>query len=570
VNLNTAAEEILRHAIAFVAGSPWAKEYQIRLERLQGQLSEPCVLAVAGRVKAGKSTLVNALLGQELALTGATEITATINYFRYGNPDDPDRPVCSVWRNGRKTWETRQFVDSLQGTDEQAIRKASSISRLEFYLPHPDLQGVTLVDTPGTDALADEDGQAHERVAKGFFGTAKPDEATSSERQSLRKRHDEETRQIAEKADAVIYLVGQVAHATNEEFLTEFRRASSGHTKALNAVGVMSKIDIQDEIIEQRRELAAAVADKLNKEINTVVPVSAALWIALESFKKQPDRLTHFKDTLAQIPEKRFRRLLNSDRAYLREYEDCPVSVEQRQALMEGLDWRVFVLLARTLYDHEPDEALRVLEDVSGFKVLRRLIEDHFFKRSKLLRCFRIVSELQGIIDEIQRTRLFTYRRELARMKVELLEFTDFIIAHPEGKSDVANRLRLYLERNVPDDESIKLEVRATALGDQLDEVLIQLEAVNQQFDGLRMLEQAGSAAFSKVEIDELQDLFGLYASARNKSADESVNDVAKRQIYWRQTGPQSRDPMRRKVASLAVLFYGKRLAELQEQGAGK
>jgi ATPase subunit of ABC transporter with duplicated ATPase domains len=62
------------------------------MERLSGRVDQPCVVAVVGRMKAGKSTFLNALLGEDLAKVGAAETTATINYFRYGQPN-PQRPV---------------------------------------------------------------------------------------------------------------------------------------------------------------------------------------------------------------------------------------------------------------------------------------------------------------------------------------------------------------------------------------------------------------------------------------------------------------------------------------------
>ncbi|MHB1424406.1 MAG: dynamin family protein, partial [Gemmataceae bacterium] len=49
------------------------------LDHLAGQVDKPCVLAVVGRMKAGKSTFINALLGEDLAPVGNTETTATIN-----------------------------------------------------------------------------------------------------------------------------------------------------------------------------------------------------------------------------------------------------------------------------------------------------------------------------------------------------------------------------------------------------------------------------------------------------------------------------------------------------------
>src|SRR3954452_3398096 len=42
------------------------------VERLSGQVDQPCVVAVVGRMKAGKSTFINALLGEDLAKVGAT------------------------------------------------------------------------------------------------------------------------------------------------------------------------------------------------------------------------------------------------------------------------------------------------------------------------------------------------------------------------------------------------------------------------------------------------------------------------------------------------------------------
>ena len=39
------------------------------------------MVAVAGRVKVGKGTFVNALLGEGLAKVGTAETATTINYF---------------------------------------------------------------------------------------------------------------------------------------------------------------------------------------------------------------------------------------------------------------------------------------------------------------------------------------------------------------------------------------------------------------------------------------------------------------------------------------------------------
>ena len=566
MNLRTATLEILDQVTAFVASSPWSDRYLVMLERMKAQVVEPCVLAVAGRVKAGKSTLINALLGDDLALVGTNETTATINYFRFGMPEDPARPICCVWTNDRVTWESRDFVNSLQGTSDEALRRAESIARLEFNLPNPDLREVTLVDTPGTDALVGDDQQGHEKVTNRFFGTGSATDGLGERKKMISKRNDEETRRISGGADAVIYLVGQVAHVTNESFLSEFQAASSGRTRSLNAVGVMSKVDIQDDILAQRVPLALSIGQKLSKELNTVVPVSAALWIALKKLHRHPGRQEAMKVALGKIPDSRLERMLKDERLFMREYDDCPVPVDERKAISDGMPWRVFVIIARELRQHPVADAIKRLEDISGFVELRRLVHDHFFKRSRLLRCYRILSDLEKLLEEIRRLRLYEYGRSVDKAKKDLVEFTDFIIAHPQAKSDVANRLRRHLEEHVPEDHRDKLTSDAEVLWGKLEEVRDELELVNRQFLGLQLLEEAGDGMFTDEEETELKGLFGMYASDFKHDGLSNRNHISLRQIHWRQSAMHSRDAVRKKVAELAVMFYG---CKLQQSLAG-
>ena len=146
---------ILRRTAERLRGAGLPVELAERIERLAKQVHQPCVVAVVGRVKVGKSTVVNALLGEDLAKVGTTETTATINYFTYGNPD-PNLPVRCHWRSGKVTDESRAFLDGLQGNDLETLRRADGIDHLEYFLPNPLLKQITLVDTPGTGAVVEE------------------------------------------------------------------------------------------------------------------------------------------------------------------------------------------------------------------------------------------------------------------------------------------------------------------------------------------------------------------------------------------------------------------------------
>jgi predicted GTPase len=58
------------------------------------RLDEPLRVAIAGRLKAGKSTLVNALIGRRVAPTEVGECTRIVTQFRYGTAATAPGPAC--------------------------------------------------------------------------------------------------------------------------------------------------------------------------------------------------------------------------------------------------------------------------------------------------------------------------------------------------------------------------------------------------------------------------------------------------------------------------------------------
>src|SRR3954452_8714286 len=67
------------------------------LDRIGRRLNQPIRVALAGTLKAGKSTLVNALVGEDIAPTDATEATRIVTWFRNG-------PTPKVTANHRVGW----------------------------------------------------------------------------------------------------------------------------------------------------------------------------------------------------------------------------------------------------------------------------------------------------------------------------------------------------------------------------------------------------------------------------------------------------------------------------------
>lgn len=118
------------------------------LGRLTARLDEPLAVAIAGKVKAGKSTLLNSLVGEELAPTDAGECTNVVTWYRNG----PTYRVTIDIDDG-----TRRHVPFHR--DDGALElelgdvPVERLRRIVVEWPSARLATMTLIDTPGLDSV---------------------------------------------------------------------------------------------------------------------------------------------------------------------------------------------------------------------------------------------------------------------------------------------------------------------------------------------------------------------------------------------------------------------------------
>ena len=105
------------------------------LQSLQAGLKEPFLFVVAGEVKAGKSSLLNALFGKDFCRVDVLPATDRINVFKYG---------------------------------EQAHDVAVSPALIERYQPINFLKDFNIVDTPGTNTIVAD----HQAITEQFVPQA--------------------------------------------------------------------------------------------------------------------------------------------------------------------------------------------------------------------------------------------------------------------------------------------------------------------------------------------------------------------------------------------------------------
>lgn len=537
--LNEAAMQLHEARPNLLPGDPAAQ-----FKKIATQVSQSCIVAVVGQVKVGKSSFINALLHDDLAKVGTTETTATINYFRYSEGDlAPDSTVCCFFRDGHSSYVDRAFLNGLQGNDIETLRRSQEIDHLEYYLRNHDLERIMLVDTPGTNAAVDE----HQNVVAEFMRLEK----------QLRDRHDEETKELADTADAVIYLIGAVAGSTDQKFLEEFHELTKGRSEAFNAVGVMSKIDLHSETIERRVELSAKIANQLQENLNTVVPVSAGIYRALDSLlANNRARLKRLVETLEGIASGKFDKFFFSPNHYLRTDPDWPASLELRKELRGNLEWSVFATIARVAVEHsfDLDAIEKQLRAIAGFDQLRDVLELHIFQRSRILRYYSKVNLARQVLNKLRFLLPSDKHDSEGRDKLE--RYLKFI----QQTGDVGCNATTAHELEALVKKSLALQVEpldsiVERLVREFDVIFHKLEQYNEDFGALQVVIKHASL-FLPTEIDELKEILGWYGlEVENRL---SLDYVRERQRQWRRISLYDTNSIRRDVANQVVERYGR------------
>ncbi len=223
--------------------------------RRRAALHDPLRLAVVGRVKAGKSTLVNALIGRRIAPTRAGECTKVVTWFEFGTPDGAAVVHC---HDGREI-----PISLIEGRlPEDLPVPADEVKRLVVRLQSAPLRGLTLIDTPGLSSLTRENEQTTRSAILG---------------ESLTSQH------ASGDADAVVFVFRQEQREDEAAFLKQFRAASGEmNGSAVNAIGVLSQADLladagADDPMAPARDHAARLAATRVAEVGDVLPVSGLL-----------------------------------------------------------------------------------------------------------------------------------------------------------------------------------------------------------------------------------------------------------------------------------------------------
>lgn len=368
------------------------------LTDLARRLDEPLRVAIAGMVKAGKSTLVNALIGEEIAPTDAGECTRVVTWYRFG----PAPSVTLVPMVGAPRSLPVRRVDGRLILDLDGVPTAE-VDHLVVEWPAVSLRDIVIIDTPGTASLSTE---------------------VSARTVSALTRTD-----VPAEADAVVYLMRHL-RAADAEFLEAFREVvGAGMTS--NAIAVLSRADELGGGRIDALVSAHDVAERIRRDgalmelAVGIVPVAGLLAQSARTLRQAEFEALQ---SLAALPREETDLLLMSADRF--RSKASVLEERTREALLDRFGIfgiRLALVLLRGGVS-QPTQLARQLADRSGLGELIRLVGAQFYSRAEDIKARAAVVALDRLLRAKPRSDAARLEYSMERIKVAAHEFEELAL----------------------------------------------------------------------------------------------------------------------------------------------
>ena len=366
--ITTQTEELLRTSRSVYEGD---REALALIDQLELRLHEPLRLAVAGMVKAGKSTLLNALLGERIAATDTGECTRVVTWYRYSQT-----PSITMHLRSGKTERMPIRRDRGLLVFDLGGRSADEIEWIDVGWPLAALRHQILIDTPGIASLSADTSATTTRFLT-------PKEEPSS-------------------ADAVVYLLRHL-HGSDMKFLEAFRDTAAGAAQSVCAVAVLSRSDEVgsgriDSLLSARK---VALRYEHDGDLATlalgVIPVAGLLAEGARTLRES--EYIAFRELAGLDRADREGLLVSADR-FTRETDATGLSVAVRQELIARFGIfgvRLATAIIRGGVDSSSELSAMMVQQ-SGLIEVQEFVQTQFQPRAETLKARGVVLQLDALV----------------------------------------------------------------------------------------------------------------------------------------------------------------------------
>lgn len=337
------------------------------------RLREPLRVAVAGIVKAGKSTLLNALIGERIAPTDAGECTRAITWYRYA-------PTAAITMHLVDGTAVRLPVRRVEGRLDLDLQghPVEDVAWIDVGWPSESLRSTILIDTPGIASVT----RTNSARSMKFLV---PENSPSA-------------------ADAIVYLLRHV-HSSDVSFLRAFHDTVAGPSSTVNAVAVLSRAD---EIGSGRIDSllsAAAIADRYRRDGELralalgVLPIAGLLAEGARTLRES--EFIALRELARLDRDVRERLLLSADR-FVRPTTATSLSIPVRENLLQRFGIfgvRLAAALIRGGATSSSALAERLVQQ-SGMVTLQQFVVDHFRARAVALKARGVLQGVEQVVRE--------------------------------------------------------------------------------------------------------------------------------------------------------------------------
>ena len=380
------------------------------LKDLRHRLAAPLRVAVVGQIKAGKSSLINTMIGEPLLPVGTAETTYNVAWLRYGTV-----PKAILRMDGGATrreipigeldaWARRSSASA--GTDR--------VHCVEIVSPCALLQSFELIDTPG---LASSDG-------------------TDSSKTEMFLNLDRDSQPT--EVDVALFTLRRGIHEEDEATLRSFRHDADGRVSPLNALGLVMQSDLLWPGVDNPMEAAARLArrlasqPRLRNSLYDVLAISGVLASGVDLLAT--DR--HALESLATASPSEGERLTQSAKRFLEAdgFRE-EISVDLRRRLLAKLGLYGINRACALLRHQDVGVVLDALREESQIPRLLGLLQGMFVPRTALVRILakmpvleeaalnlmQSASDTDRAAGEAWRRRLVHFASEDSALSIDLL-----------------------------------------------------------------------------------------------------------------------------------------------------